>query len=57
MARKKRKPRAKSAAEPLQPPPDNPLLRQRETEPTPERAKQMAEARLDAMRKLGLIKK
>ena len=56
MAPKKRKPRAKSAARPLQPPPDNPLLRQRETEPTPERAKEMAEARLDAMRKLGLIK-
>ena len=56
MPRKKRKSRAKSAAQPLQPPPDNPLLRQQETEPTPERAKEMAEARLDAMRKLGLIK-
>ena len=55
MPRKKRKSRAKSAR-PLKPPPDNPLLRQRETEPTPERTKEMAEARLDAMRKLGLIK-
>ena len=56
MATKKRKPRAKSAARPLQPPPDNPLLRQRGTEPSPERAKEMAEARVEALKKLGLIK-
>jgi hypothetical protein len=38
------------------PPPDDPLKRQRESEPSPERAKEMAEARLEALRKLGRIK-
>ena len=56
MPPKKAKPRAKSAPRPPQPPPDNPLLRQRGTEPPPERAKEMAEARLEALRKLGRIK-
>jgi hypothetical protein len=56
MHSRKRKSRAKSAPQPAQPPPDNPLLRQRGTEPPPERAKEMAEARLEALRKLGRIK-
>ena len=38
------------------PPPDDPLKRQQETEPSSERAKQMAEARVAAMRKMGRIK-
>lgn len=63
MPPKKRKPTSKSAPTPrkplrvpAKPPPDNPLLRQQGTEPSPERAKEMAQARLDALKKLGLIK-
>ena len=38
------------------PPIDDPLKRQRESEPSPERAKEMAQARLEALRKLGRVK-
>jgi hypothetical protein len=38
------------------PPNDDPLKRQQESEPSPDRARQMAEARLEALRKLGRIK-
>jgi hypothetical protein len=38
------------------PPLDDPLKRQQASEPSPERAKEMAEARVEALRRLGRIK-
>jgi len=58
--RKNRRPKTlpSSAVVPVVPipPPDDPLKRQQESEPSPERAREMAEARLEALRKLGRIK-
>ena len=60
MAKKKDrlpKPVSPSAVVPAvpMPPADDPLKRQQENEPSPDRAKQMAEARLEALRRLGRI--
>jgi hypothetical protein len=38
------------------PPADDPLKREQDSEPSPDRARQMAEARLKALRKIGRIK-